>query len=428
MKSLILITAGLILNSSFALTTTTNSCLSNECLKERATSFKVFLKSEEAFTNEYSEKFPNKMLQKLTNNLISEIATDFRDGSVDRQTALGQFKANIRENGIHNGLLNPAIVFMDMYASMGMSDKVLGIANIVNTLNPSVGDELEKTFGIEIDRGYDLDAVKIDHDKESPFGGPRMGNFENDFGDESEAPETGVVDGLAPRMGDSQFGVNEGEMVSPILANKLEQDKNSLLYATSSTSSGDVKTCLVNCLITSGMAGLGGGKLGPYVGLGAALIVGGVCMMNCNSELKDYYKGKSQKQDKPKTDSPKIDNPRTGIGAPDMPEDKPENPDTPKVDNPRTGGGDQPKSDDTPKGDNTPKGDDEPINPKEPKNTDDGGECKGKKDCSDGRMIVFLGRVKNDIEVIDDNVNLNRVFNVNFKDLQINYGRPQLGM
>lgn len=51
---------------------------------------------------------------------------------------------------------------MDMYASLGKKDKVQSMANIVNTLNPAIGDTLEKDFGIEIDRNYDpnFDAPK----------------------------------------------------------------------------------------------------------------------------------------------------------------------------------------------------------------------------------------------------------------------------
>ncbi|MFG1593560.1 hypothetical protein [Halobacteriovorax sp. CON-3] len=408
MKSLILIIAGIILNSSFALTTTTNSCLSNECLKERATSFKAFLKSEEAFTNEYSKKFPNKMLQKLTNNLISEIATDFRDGSVERQTALGQFKANIKENGIHNGLLNPAIVFMDMYASMGMSDKVLGVANIVNTLNPSVGDELEKTFGIEIDRDYDLDAVKIDHDKESPFGGPRMGNFENDFGDESETPETGGVDGLAPRMGDSQFGVNEGEMVSPILANKLEQDKNNngFVYSLSPTqeeSLGCLKKCAVGGVLGS-LAGIIFLK-SPVAGVGIGSGIGTRCVYSCTNELKDKLEQK--KKDKPRVSQPSdIDNPRGGGGKPD----------TPEVD------------DVVP-----PKKADDVENPEKPKDNikpvdvpSDSSACGEQAKCEEEGSSLQVQREKQFDETIFNESHINTNFNskLRLNDLVINFGYP----
>ncbi|WP_419168799.1 hypothetical protein [Halobacteriovorax sp.] len=271
MKNLILILAILLTSSSWA--KSLNDCLDAECLRERATNFKAFLKAEEDFTNELGKAFPNSMLDKLVTNFVDEIRMDFNNANIDRETTLSQMKNNIRDNGIHAAFVDPAIVFMDMYASLGKKDKVQSMANIVNTLNPAIGDTLEKNFGIKIDRNYDpnFDAPKRQlnlpsnfnptkrEQSKDQFGGPRMGQFGNEFDGSLGAPEidkeNGMSNGLKPRMGNSGPGMNEGEMISPILANKLEQDKNSLLYSVSS-SKDDLKNCLINCAVGSGIISL----------------------------------------------------------------------------------------------------------------------------------------------------------------------------
>lgn len=442
MKNLILIMAIILTSSSWA--KSINDCLDAECLRERATNFKAFLKAEEEFTNELGKTFPNSMLDKLVTNFVDEIRMDFNNANIDRETTLSQMKNNIRDNGIHAAFVDPAIVFMDMYASLGKKDKVQSMANIVNTLNPAIGDTIEKDFGIEIDRNYDpnfdapkrqlnlpsnFNPTKREQGKDQ-FGGPRMGQFGNEFDGSLGAPkrgkEDGMSNGLKPRMGNTEPGMNEGEMISPILANKLEQDKNSLLYSMASTSNQkkDVKRCFSKCGVITVLSGLGGllstrSPQGMGIGLGFGVVI---CTIHC---APNYDKPK--KSDNPETDTPKVDEPRMGVGVPDVPEDKPEKPESPEVDNPGTGGDDQPVDDDAPKGDDEPNSSDKPKDPKKLKTLDEDDNCKGADNCTSGRVIDILGRVKSDIDVYDDNVNLDRELNINLMDLQINFGRPQFG-
>ncbi|TGD45883.1 hypothetical protein EP118_14410, partial [Halobacteriovorax sp. Y22] len=372
MKNLILILAILLTSSSWA--KSLNDCLDAECLRERATNFKAFLKAEEDFTNELGKAFPNSMLDKLVTNFVDEIRMDFNNANNDRETTLSQMKDNIRDNGIHAAFVDPAIVFMDMYASLGKKDKVQSMANIVNTLNPAIGDTLEKDFGIEIDRNYDpnFDAPKRQlnlpsnfnptkrEQSKDQFGGPRMGQFGNEFDGSLGAPEidkeNGMSNGLKPRMGNSGPGMNEGEMISPILANKLEQDKNSLLYsAASGVDTGGTKLCFGICGTVTGITVVGsvlsGGALAPV-----AIKTGLTCSIGC---LGVAYSALKKVKAKEKVETPKPDQPRSGTGAPDTPEVEPE---MPEINSPRVGGGDQPKADseDKPKkGEDKPKKDED---------------------------------------------------------------------
>ncbi|AYF43699.1 hypothetical protein BALOs_0688 [Halobacteriovorax sp. BALOs_7] len=440
MKNLILILAILLTSSSWA--KSLNDCLDTECLRERATNFKAFLKAEEDFTNELGKAFPNSMLDKLVTNFVDEIRMDFNNANIDRETTLSQMKNNIRDNGIHAAFVDPAIVFMDMYASLGKKDKVQSMANIVNTLNPAIGDTLEKNFGIKIDRNYDpnFDAPKRQlnlpsnfnptkrEQSKDQFGGPRMGQFGNEFDGSLGAPEidkeNGMSNGLKPRMGNSGPGMNEGEMISPILANKLEQDKNSLLYSVSS-SKDDLKNCLINCAVGGGIISLVTtlSSRSPIIGASSGV---GTILACAATSCTPKKKEKSGEE---------LDSPRTGNGSPDVPEDKPK---SPKVDNePRRGDSDKPKKDEgkPKKGEDKPKknevepkeGQRKPKKVKKPKNKND--DCEASTKCKLDNSNGLINRTKSDDQIFDGNmINFNPNRKLDIYELQINFGRPQFGL
>ncbi|MGI4991956.1 hypothetical protein ACRXCV_04970 [Halobacteriovorax sp. GFR7] len=442
MKNLMIILTILLTSSTWA--RSFSECLDTKCLRERATNFKAFLKAEEEFTNELGKAFPNSTLDKLVTIFVDEIRIDFNNANIDRETTLSQMKNNIREKGVHAAFVNPAIVFMDMYASLGKKDKVLSMANIINTLNPAIGDTLEKDFGIEIDRNYEpsIDAPKqrsklpsnfkpstVNHG-DNPFGGPRMAELNNQFNDKNEEAKnrekTFANNGLKPRMGDSKPRVNEEEMISPILANKLEQDKNSLLYSMNSgVDTRRTKLCFGVCGVVTGLGTLGsilsGGALLP------AVIKGGLsCSIGCLGVA--YSEMESAKKKNEKSHEP--GRPRTSIGAPEVPESKP---DIPKVDlGPKSGDGEKPDEDgDKPKDVDKPKKKEGPKKKEEvtpPKIDITNEDCKGADKCEDN-ADVNIARVRDGDEIIFGSmIDLKERVEVNFQEVQINFGIPQFGM